>query len=80
MYWIRSERWDFEPYEQQEHDQHDAETADMDAAFTAEERARLEALRSRLQALSADVELDVSDRHLRFARWLVQHGRLDEGF
>ncbi len=80
MYWALSDYW--------RGVEHSAErgplpqTADlppMEVTFTAEEQECLEALRRRLQSLAVDLELDINESRLHFARWLVQHGKLDEG-
>jgi hypothetical protein len=47
--------------------------------FTPEEKARLTALRQRYLIHPEYRELGIDSRRLEFARWLVAHGRLDEG-
>lgn len=46
--------------------------------FTPEELSRLLILRDRLQNLLVDLEMDLDMKRLRFARWLVEHGRLSD--
>lgn len=46
--------------------------------FTPEEISGLLALRDRVQRCSLDLELGLDERRLRFARWLVEQGRLSE--
>ena len=46
--------------------------------FTAEERARLRALRQHFRSLPVYVELALDPQRLRFARWLVEQGKLRE--
>lgn len=48
-------------------------------SFTPQERAKLQALRTQVESCSVDIELDLDERRLRFARWLVDHGKLSEG-
>lgn len=47
-------------------------------SFTPEELAGLLALRERVQRCPVDIELDLDERRLGFARWLVDHGKLSE--
>jgi hypothetical protein len=49
-----------------------------DGRFTSEEGQRLIALRQRLALRPTPVDLDIDERRLQFARWLVEHGRLSE--
>jgi len=78
MYWALSEYWRYGEYGEPSGLLRASDTSAVEAVFTPQERARLEALRARLQGLSVDAELDVNDRRLCFARWLVQHGKLAE--
>jgi hypothetical protein len=49
-----------------------------EVSFTPEEFAKLAALRTHLQTRAVDIELDLDERRLTFARWLVEHGRLTD--
>ncbi len=53
------------------------ETA-LAATFTPEELIRLRALREQYETSQDCGEFGLDERHLRFARWLVGHGRLSE--
>lgn len=46
--------------------------------FTPEELARLSALRSNFRSRAEYLERVIDDRRLEFARWLKQHGKLNE--
>lgn len=48
------------------------------STFTPEELASLLALRSRIENCSIDIELDLNERRLLFARWLIDHGKLSD--
>lgn len=50
-----------------------------DTLFSPKELTRLGALRERYQATKQCIEMDLDERRLRFARWLVEHGCIDEG-
>ena len=50
----------------------------LDERFTPDERARLRALRQHFSRLPVSVELALDPQRLRFARWLVEQGRLRE--
>lgn len=58
---------------------HTSEGIASGTCFTAEEVARLCALRRHFQAHPDHGDADAAVRRLEFARWLVQHGRLSEG-
>ena len=45
-------------------------------SFTPEELAKLVALQNRSRSI--DIELGMDEQRLRFARWLVEHGKLSE--
>jgi len=45
--------------------------------FTSRQADRLVALK--LRQLRGDLELTQAQKRLRFARWLVRHGRIGEG-
>lgn len=47
--------------------------------FSVEEIAQLAALREHFQIHPQYWECGIDDRRLEFARWLVQHGKLNEG-
>ena len=47
-------------------------------SFTPEELANLLALRSDIESRTIDIELDLDERRLQFARWLVDHGKLSD--
>lgn len=49
-----------------------------DAPFTREELARLETLCGRFDCQPEYLELDLDERRLIFARWLIDHGKLGE--
>jgi hypothetical protein len=53
--------------------------ADVRTELTAEEIARLAAVRARYQGHPKCVEFDLDERRLTFVRWLVDNGRLSEG-
>lgn len=55
-----------------------ADTELKQSSFTPEELARLEALRNRVQSCSVDIEVGLDECRLKFARWLVEHGKLSE--
>lgn len=55
-----------------------ASFARLDERFTREERAHLRALRRRFRHVSVSIELGLNPQRLRFARWLVEHGKLGE--
>lgn len=48
-------------------------------AFTEEERARLEALRARYVETRNCTEFGLDICQLRFVRWLIEHGYINEG-
>jgi hypothetical protein len=50
----------------------------LEGAFTPEELANLYALRERTAQHTAYDELGLNEKRLKFARWLVEHGRLSE--
>ena len=50
----------------------------LEGQFTPEELARLLALRALVASHSPYDELGLDVKRLRFARWLVEHGRLSE--
>jgi hypothetical protein len=52
--------------------------ATLAATFTPEEFIRLQALREQYETSQDCGEFGLDERHLRFARWLVEHGRLSE--
>lgn len=52
--------------------------ADARSVLTAEEIARLSAVKARYQGHPTCVECDLDERRLGFARWLVDHGQLRE--
>jgi hypothetical protein len=52
----------------------------LDDRFTTEEVEQLTNLRERIASLPVHLDLQVEARRLEFARWLVEHGRMDEGF
>jgi hypothetical protein len=52
--------------------------ADGDHCFSSQELTRLCALRERYQATNQYSEMDLDERRLGFARWLVEHGRIGE--
>lgn len=52
--------------------------AELDERFSPEERARLGALRQHFRSLPVPVELGLDPQRLRFARWLVEQGKLRE--
>jgi hypothetical protein len=47
--------------------------------FSAEELARLNALRTSFRSRAEYLERVIDDRRLEFARWLVENGKLSEG-
>lgn len=47
--------------------------------FTERERARLEALRTRYAETRNCGEFGLDVNRLLFVRWLIDHGRIDEG-
>jgi hypothetical protein len=51
---------------------------ELGQSFTAEECARLRTLRQRFSSLPVYVELALDPQRLRFARWLVEQGKLRE--
>ena len=56
-----------------------SQPAELDTAqFTEDEIARLNDLSQRFQHHVGYFELELDERRLEFARWLVQHGRLSE--
>lgn len=56
-----------------------SQSVELDAAqFTEDEVARLVDLSRRFRAHGQYFELDLDERRLEFARWLVQHNRLRE--
>ncbi len=52
-------------------------TQEEHPSFTPEEIAKLAALQARSRSI--DIEMGLDERRLRFARWLVDHGKLSEG-
>jgi hypothetical protein len=50
----------------------------MRRALSPEERARLRALRRRFNRLPVSVDFAFDPQWLRFARWLVEQGKLRE--
>ncbi len=51
----------------------------LDARFTIEEKALLSRLRERVESNPNALDLvDIEQRRLEFARWLVQQGKLSE--
>jgi hypothetical protein len=48
--------------------------------LTTEEVERLTNLRERIALQPVHLDLEIAARRLEFARWLVEHGRMDEGF
>ncbi len=54
-----------------------AATEQEQPSFTPEEIVKLAALQARSRSI--DIELGLDERRLKFARWLVDHGRLSEG-
>lgn len=56
-----------------------SQPAELDVAqFTEDEIARLVDLSRRFHDHGQYIELDLDERRLEFARWLVQHNRLRE--
>lgn len=51
----------------------------LGSQFTREEQARLMALRRQFMTCPESMKLDLNYQRLMFARWLIQHGLLDEG-
>jgi hypothetical protein len=51
----------------------------LEGQFTPEELAKLLALRALVATLSPYDELGLDEKRLKFARWLVEHGRLSDG-
>ncbi len=51
----------------------------LTSTFTPEEIMCLRALRERYQATCDSDEFGLDVRRLRYARWLVEHGRISEG-
>lgn len=47
--------------------------------FAPQELAKLLELRARVESCGVNIELGLDERRLRFARWLVEHGKLSEG-
>ncbi len=47
--------------------------------FTPEELARLNALRTNFRSRAEYLERVIDETRLEFARWLVEHGKLNEG-
>ena len=52
--------------------------ATLAATFTPEELSRLRALREQYETSQDCGEFGLDERHLCFARWLVEHRRLSE--
>jgi hypothetical protein len=50
----------------------------LDAAVTPQETLRLMELRQRFRGQPEYLELDINERKLQFALWLVEHGQLNE--
>ncbi|HEX8036695.1 MAG TPA: hypothetical protein VF510_22750 [Ktedonobacterales bacterium] len=53
--------------------------ATLAASFTPEEFARLYLLREQYETSRDCGEFGLDERRLRFARWLVEQGRLNDG-
>jgi hypothetical protein len=47
--------------------------------FTEEELANLREMRARFGGHPECAELNLNERQLAFARWLIDHGRLSDG-
>lgn len=56
------------------------EAALRNGIFTVEESVGLQLLRHALPAYAEYRECRAAERRLQFARWLVEHGKLNEGF
>jgi hypothetical protein len=52
---------------------------DLGEEFTEEECVKLKSIRARFGGHPECAELDLNERRLAFARWLVDHGQLSEG-
>lgn len=50
----------------------------LEGQFTPEELAKLLALRTLISSHSPYDELGLDEKRLKFARWLVEHGRLSD--
>lgn len=55
-----------------------AESIELADQFTPEEAIRITQLRGRYRSLPLCFKLDINYQRLQFARWLLEHGRLDE--
>lgn len=66
------------PWERMKSQRGRTQVSTSPTAFTPEGYAKLATLRLRLQDRAVDLELGIDERGLRFARWLVEHGKLSE--
>lgn len=55
-----------------------ADPVELDDEFTPEESTRITHLRGQYRSAPVCYKLDINYRRLEFARWLVDHGHLDE--
>lgn len=55
-----------------------AEPIELADQFTPEEANRITQLRGRYRSSPLCFKLDINYQRLQFARWLLEHGRLDE--
>lgn len=55
-----------------------ADPVELDDEFTLEETVRITHLQGQYRTAPACYKLDINYRRLEFARWLVDHGHLDE--
>jgi hypothetical protein len=53
--------------------------ADPREVFTEDELAKLREMRARFGGHPECAELNLNERQLAFARWLIDHGRLSDG-
>jgi len=58
--------------------QRQAEPIKLADQFTPEEAVRITQLQGQFRASPVRFRLDISYERLEFARWLLDHGRLDE--
>ena len=61
-----------------EYSANNARPAILGTNFTADEMARLQSLRRNYYTHAEYLERVIDDRRLEFARWLLDHGKLNE--